>query len=109
MPPHQLVRIGQSGNYNVSKGILQVWAKGQWGAILDEAPGAFANVACKMLGFKKGWSDPSEKTGQIDGLKILFDWIDCDGTEKSIFDCKLEAAKEEEPKHGYWYANVDCQ
>ena len=42
-----------------------------------------------MVGFQYGYSvDPFQK--KIEGLNILIKWIDCSGSEESIFDCKIQ-------------------
>ena len=52
-----------------------------------------ANVMCKMLGFQYGRSLPNfgfvQTSLRIQELVYVFDSINCQGDENSLFDCQL--------------------
>ena len=52
-----------------------------------------ANVMCKMLGFQYGRSLPNfgfvQTNLRIQELVYVFDSINCQGDENSLFDCQL--------------------
>ena len=104
------VRIVHNGNYNASRGRLEVWVNGTWSPVFDEAPGAMAGVACRMLGYKKGGSEPSFEK-RVPGLKMLIEWINCNGNENNIFDCEFWWSHDDNlgNQYTYPYACVECK
>ena len=104
------VRIVHNGNYNASRGRLEVWVNGTWSAVFDDAPGAMAGVACRMLGYKKGGSEPSFEK-RVPGLKMLIEWINCNGNENNIFDCEFIWSHDDSlgKQYTHPYACVECK
>ena len=75
---------------NIFEGRVEVFVRGEWGTVCnDYFDRADANVACKMMGFRKaqGYFD-AWRNFKLGSGKIWLDDLRCKGHESSIFECK---------------------
>ena len=75
---------------NIFEGRVEVFVRGEWGTVCnDYFDRADANVACKMMGFRKArrYFD-AWRNFKLGSGKIWLDDLRCKGHESSIFECK---------------------
>ncbi|XP_041475670.1 deleted in malignant brain tumors 1 protein-like [Lytechinus variegatus] len=71
-----------------SEGRVEVSYKASWGTICDDNWDLRdARVVCNMVGFDGALATPGSATFGAGGGEILFDDVDCKGTEDTIADC----------------------
>nr|XP_054765120.1 LOW QUALITY PROTEIN: deleted in malignant brain tumors 1 protein-like [Lytechinus pictus] len=72
----------------VSEGRVEVSYKASWGTICDDNWDLRdARVVCNVLGFDGALAAPGSATFGAGSGKILFDDVDCKGTEDTLLDC----------------------
>jgi len=83
-----LVRLVNGGNYY---GRVEIYENGQWGTVCDDGWDVNdANVVCRQLGFSGATSAPTGAAyGQGSG-PIFRHYINCIGSEASLFDCPFD-------------------
>jgi len=104
--PKKLVRLNDRGQIGASKGRVQVWHEGEWGAVCDdslrgdyndggsshddptELGGKVANVVCRSLGYTSGSVTSLEEKDQGRGA-VAMDAVSCNGDEASLLDCNF--------------------
>ncbi|KAI1893361.1 hypothetical protein AGOR_G00122930 [Albula goreensis] len=72
------------------RGRVEIFVKGEWGTVCDDLFNSkAATVVCRQLGFPIAVRVAKRaEMGPGTGLSILLDDVDCEGTEKTLLDCK---------------------
>ncbi|XP_064158629.1 HHIP-like protein 1 [Anguilla rostrata] len=72
------------------RGRVEVFVKGEWGTVCDDMFNSkAATVVCRQLGFPAALRVAKRaELGPGEGLSILLDDVECEGTEKTLLDCK---------------------
>ncbi|NWH75255.1 MARCO protein, partial [Piaya cayana] len=79
---NQLIRIAGGGR----RGRVEILHRGTWGTICDDSWGIQdANVVCRMLGYSHATASFTATAG---AGQIWLDDVNCNGYERSIFDCE---------------------
>jgi len=87
--------VGNDFNVNSKAGRLEVYHDGRWGTVCNDAPNgngdqtddSMAIVVCRMLGQSGGHTKVTHDFGP-GADPIWLDNVDCQGDEKSLFDCQ---------------------
>ncbi|XP_028818945.1 HHIP-like protein 1 [Denticeps clupeoides] len=72
------------------RGRVEIFIRGQWGTVCDDLfSSKAASVVCRQLGFPVGQRVAKRaEFGAGNGMPILLDDVECDGTEETLLDCK---------------------
>ena len=76
------------GGPDNATGRVEIYYNGAWGTVCDNGWGINdAHVVCRQLGFRYALNTyRNARYGQGTG-PILFSWVDCLGSESSLFSC----------------------
>ena len=101
------------GGSTKNEGRIEIRGQGKWGTVCDDSFGLDdANVICKMLGYPSALqafqgNDTKTKYG-LGGGEIIFDDLNCKGTENSVFECPLNGLFKHDCSHSE-DASVICK
>ncbi|KAJ8369335.1 hypothetical protein SKAU_G00093630 [Synaphobranchus kaupii] len=72
------------------RGRVEIFVKGEWGTVCDDMFNSkAAAVVCRQLGFPVALRVAKRaELGPGEGLSILLDDLECEGTEKTLLECK---------------------
>uniref|UniRef100_A0A8C9VS88 Si:ch211-136a13.1 n=1 Tax=Scleropages formosus TaxID=113540 RepID=A0A8C9VS88_SCLFO len=72
------------------RGRVEIFVKGEWGTVCDDLFNSkAATVVCRQLGFPFALRVAKRaEMGAGNGLNILLDDVECEGTEKTLLECK---------------------
>lgn len=72
------------------RGRVEVFVKGEWGTVCDDMfSSAAAAVVCRQLGFPVALRVAKRaELGAGQGLSILLDDVECQGSERNLLECK---------------------
>ena len=82
-----------------NEGRLEVQINSVWGTVCDDSWDTDdADVACRQFGYSKAFiADSTTEPG--DGLPILFDEVNCNGSESFLWDCANNGIAEHDCRH----------
>ncbi|KAK2848322.1 hypothetical protein Q7C36_010004 [Tachysurus vachellii] len=87
----ELVRlVGPDPNLS-DRGRVEIFVRGEWGTVCDDLfDKKAATVVCKQLGFARALrvAKPGEMGRIATNLRILLDDVECEGTERTLLQCK---------------------
>ncbi|XP_036392475.1 HHIP-like protein 1 [Megalops cyprinoides] len=83
------VRLVNTQNLT-DRGRVEIFIKGEWGTVCDDLFNSkAATVVCRQLGFPVALRVAKRaEMGAGNGLSILLDDVECEGTEKTLLECK---------------------
>merc|ERR1712142_148352 len=94
------VRLVDKDVVSKTRGRLEVFADGKWGTVCDDGPNGVGDqgnnnvavVVCRMMGLSGGQvivNNQNTEFGAVDeSVPVLWDDMECNGDEESVFDCK---------------------
>ncbi|XP_032991886.1 galectin-3-binding protein [Lacerta agilis] len=93
------VRLAQGNSLN--EGRVEIYYNGQWGTVCDDDWDIMdAHVVCRSLGFMNA-IEAKQGAAYGEGLgPILLDDVACDGTEKSLVECRSQGWLSNNCGHG---------
>ncbi|XP_062409301.1 HHIP-like protein 1 [Sardina pilchardus] len=83
--------VNESGDQAADRGRVEIFVRGEWGTVCDDMFDSNAGaVVCRQLGFP--YALRVVKRGGLGAaaadVRILLDDVECDGTEKTLLDCR---------------------
>ncbi|XP_030621038.1 HHIP-like protein 1 [Chanos chanos] len=83
------VRLVSAENH-ADRGRVEIFVRGEWGTVCDDLFNSkAATVVCRQLGFPAALRVAKRaEMGSGTGLNILLDDVECEGTERTLLQCK---------------------
>ncbi|XP_076138892.1 HHIP-like protein 1 [Alosa pseudoharengus] len=83
--------ISEAGDQHTDRGRVEIFVRGEWGTVCDDLfDSKAAAVVCRQLGFPYALrvAKRAELGAAAADVPILLDDVECDGTEKTLLDCR---------------------
>ena len=80
-----------NANQRLDRGRVEIFIRGEWGTVCDDLfTSSAATVVCRQLGypFALRVAKRAELGEGSSGMRILLDDVECEGTERTLLDCK---------------------
>ncbi|MGH0173918.1 UNVERIFIED_CONTAM: hypothetical protein FKN15_066549, partial [Acipenser sinensis] len=95
------VRLASDGEKLPDRGRVEIHVKGEWGTVCDDLFDSKAGaVVCRQLGYPFVLQVARRaEMGEGSNLNILLDDVKCEGTEKTLLECKRAKIREHNCSH----------